>query len=51
MTAQGDIVPVPVPTNFLVAQTNVMIHLGYCVKAFRIEELLPVVQAYIAAHP
>lgn len=50
MTAQGNIIPVPVPTTF-VAQTNVMIHLGYCVKAFRIEELLPVIGAHVAAHP
>ncbi|MDW9902067.1 hypothetical protein GOA77_09350 [Sinorhizobium meliloti] len=49
MTAQGNIIPLPVPTNFLVAQTNVMIHLGYCVKAFRIEELAPVITSYVAA--
>jgi hypothetical protein len=43
ITAQGHIVPKPVPTNSLVSQTNIMMHLGYCVKAFRIEELLPVI--------
>ncbi|MDX8446547.1 S1 family peptidase [Mesorhizobium captivum] len=46
MTAEGLIVPAPVPTSFLMAQTNVMIHLGYCAKAFRIEELAPVIEAY-----
>jgi Trypsin-like peptidase domain len=47
MTAQG-IVPVPVPTNHLVSQTNIMLHLGYCVKAFRIEEIRTVVEALIS---
>lgn len=47
LTAQGNIVPVPVPTNFLVAQTNVMIHLGYCVKASRIEDLISVIKPFL----
>jgi hypothetical protein len=40
MTAQGQIIQAPVPTNHFVSQTAVMIHLGYCLKAHRIEELI-----------
>lgn len=50
MTAQGNIVPAPVPTT-LVAATNVMIHLGYCVKAYRIEELLSAIVARMPDPP
>jgi len=48
MTARG-IVPVPVPTNHLVSQTNIMLHLGYCVKAFRIEEIRSPIEAFISS--
>ncbi|MCA3387090.1 MAG: trypsin-like peptidase domain-containing protein [Roseomonas sp.] len=47
MTANGTIVPAPVPTSTLIAQTSVMIHLGYCVKAFRVEELRSVIEAHL----
>ena len=46
-TADGNIVPAPVPTSTFIAQTSVMIHLGYCVKAFRIEELSSVIAPYV----
>lgn len=49
LTAQGQIVPMPVPTGHFVAQTDLMIHLGYCLKAHRIEELAPVVAPYLVA--
>ncbi|TGP96238.1 MULTISPECIES: serine protease [unclassified Mesorhizobium] len=51
MTAEGKIVPAPVPTNFQVARTDVTIHLGYCVKAFRIEEMGLAIDAYVAENP
>lgn len=47
MTAQGEIIQVPVPTAHNV-QTNVMIHIGYCLKAHLIEELYPVIQGHFA---
>ncbi|WP_181179477.1 serine protease [Mesorhizobium sp. B2-7-1] len=49
MTAEGLIVPAPVPTSYQVARTNLMINLGYCAKAFRIEELAPVIESFGAA--
>lgn len=50
MTAEGKVVPVPVPTTLQGVKTNLMIHLGYCVKGGRIEELLPIITAYEASH-
>lgn len=47
MTANGRIVPAPVPTSSFIAQTNMMIHLGYCVKAFRVEELKSVIAPHV----
>lgn len=47
MTADGSIVPAPVPTSTFISQTNLMIHLGYCVKAFRIEELRSVIEPHV----
>lgn len=38
-TARGEIVTLPVPTTTTFAQTKIMLHLGYCVKASRMEEL------------
>lgn len=50
MSTNGNIVAIPVPTNHFVAQTNVMIHLGYCLKAFRIEELAQEINGVVEAH-
>jgi hypothetical protein len=47
MMADGTLVSAPVPTTSLIAQTKLMIHLGYCVKAFRIEDLLSVIEPHI----
>lgn len=47
ITANGKIVPAPVPTGSHIAQTNMSIHLGYCVKAFRIEELRSVIEPHV----
>lgn len=48
MTTRGEIVPVPVPTSFFAIQTNLMIHLGYCAKASRIEEISGAIKTYIS---
>ncbi|BAB48055.1 trypsin-like peptidase domain-containing protein [Mesorhizobium japonicum] len=48
MTATGKIVPVPVPTSDQIAQTQMMLHLGYCVKASRVEELVETIRAKIS---
>jgi hypothetical protein len=47
-TAQG-IVPVPVPTSYLVSSTQITLHLGYCLKAFRIPELMSLIRASLPA--
>ena len=47
MTAQGDVIQMPVPTNSLASRTNVMIYLGYCVKAHRIEELIAAIKPFL----
>ena len=47
ITADGRIVPAPVPTGSHIAQTNMSIHLGYCLKAFRIEELRSVIEPHV----
>lgn len=39
VTAQGNVVSIPVPTTSFIAETKVMMNLGYCVKAHRIEEI------------
>lgn len=39
LKAHGHIVSVPAPTNFLMSETEMMIHLGICLKAARIKEL------------
>jgi hypothetical protein len=49
MTAKGEIISAPIPTSHGTVRTDIMIHLGYCLKAFRLEELLPVIQSHIAA--
>ena len=50
MTAEGQIVPAPVPTSSFVAQTKITINLGYCVKASRIEQILQVIEGYLLSH-
>lgn len=47
MTAQGKIISAPIPTNYPVAHTSVMIHLGYRVKAHRIEELVVAIKPFL----
>jgi len=47
MTAEGKIVPAPVPTSSEIARTDVTIHLGYCVKASKVEELVASIRAQI----
>jgi len=41
MAADGEIIQAPVPTNYAISRTSIMIHLGYCVKSHRIDEFLP----------
>jgi hypothetical protein len=47
VTNEGQVIPQPAPTSTLVARTNLMMHLGYCAKAFRIEELAPVIRQFL----
>jgi hypothetical protein len=51
MTAEGEIVHVPVPTDHYIAKTQLMIHLGNCVKAARIEELFAVIKPHLDQTP
>ena len=46
MTETGQIVEAPIPTAYGVPQFSLRIHLGYCLKANLIEELLPVIQGH-----
>lgn len=48
-TAKGELVPNSVPTTSHVPLTNVMMNIGYCIKAERISELLDEIVKIIAA--
>jgi hypothetical protein len=47
LSAIGEIVPVPIPTATQVSRTNLMMHLGFCVRAELIEDMKPAVEGLL----
>ncbi len=47
LSAQGEVVPAPIPTSRQVSKTSLMMHLGYCAKVSLLNDFVPLVEKYI----
>lgn len=48
LSAQGDVVPAPIPTSRQISKTSLMMHLGYCAKVELLKDFDPLVEAHLA---
>lgn len=49
VSAIGDVISTPIPTSKQISHTSLMMHLGYCLRAELIEDLVPIVRPLLAA--
>lgn len=50
LSAQGEVVPAPIPTSRQVSKTSLMMHLGYCAKVRLLNDFVPLVEKHIETH-
>ncbi|UYV37268.1 serine protease [Rhodobacteraceae bacterium D3-12] len=50
-SAEGDVVPAPIPTSRQITKTSLMMHLGYCAKVSQLNDFVPLLEKYLADNP
>lgn len=47
LSAQGEVVPAPIPTSRQISKTSLMMHLGYCAKVALLEDFVPLIEDHL----